>query len=370
MYLYETKKWNIKLTMSQHQVLSIFCEKEIAHAYDCRKYLISKFNKEIAPKNVRKHVLNLCSLGLLKRKVIEEPTKHSAIYYTLSSLGIFYVINQSNRISDDLHYTVSIEPIIKNHLNNPLFKYFLYPIIDQKLIHKIDDYNIFAFVKIYLNDCTQSLNTLFEDLLEIKKNGGQSYPISTIEHLLDSSLTKNDYGSLSEFIKYIQQRFNINGLDPNLSKIEEIKKNNTFKITSKNKILLLEKNENKDKIFLYEQQNNNKTLIFEFNYETIDSQSDTYFINEIRPQSIEDSIIFYQERIEREYKNVHLPKLLHKLIENCHHHYYHPYYGTRNIIENYLLLANNSNFVSYLDKIKQDFDSQYNLFKSMQNLML
>lgn len=224
--LYESKKWNIKLTISQHQVLSIFCEKEITHAYGCRKYLISRFKKEIAPKNVRKQVLTLCSLGLLKRKVMEESAKHSAIYYTLSSLGIFYVISQSNRISDDLHYSVRIESVIKNHSNNPLFKYFLYPIIDQKLINKIDNNNIFAFLNIYLKDCTRTLGTLFEDLLEIEKNGGQSYYISTMENLLDSSLTEHDYGSLPEFINYIQQRFNINGLDPDLSKIEEIKKNN------------------------------------------------------------------------------------------------------------------------------------------------
>jgi hypothetical protein len=152
--LYESKKWNIKLTLSQHQVLSIFCEKEITHAYDCRKYLISRFKKEIAPKNVRKQILTLCSLGLLKRKVMEESAKHSAIHYTLSSLGIFYVISQSNRISDDLHYSVRIESVIKNHPNNPLFIYFLYPIIDQKLINKIDNYSIFAFLNIYLNDCT------------------------------------------------------------------------------------------------------------------------------------------------------------------------------------------------------------------------
>lgn len=158
-----------------------------------------------------------------------------------------------------------------------------------------------------------------------------------------------------------------------MSKIEEIKKNNTFKITSNKKILLLEKNENKDKLSLYEQQNNNnKTLIFEFNFEKIESHSDTFFITEIRPQSIEDSIIFYQKRIEREYKNIHLPKLLHKLIANCYHNYCnpHPHYDTRNVLENYSLLANNSKFLSHVDKIKQDFDSQYNLFKSMQNPIL
>jgi hypothetical protein len=357
--------------MSQHQLLSIFLEKEIAHTYDCRKYLISRFKKEIARTNVRKQILTLCTLGLLKRKAIEGPTKHSAIYYTLSSLGIFYVISQYNRIFDDLHYSVRIELIIKNHPNNPLFKYFLYPIIDQKLINKIDNFTIFAFLNIYLNDCTKSLCTLFDNLLEIEKYGGQSYYISTIDNLLDSSLTENDYGSLPEFINYIQQRFNINGLDPKLSKIEKIKKNNTFRITSNKKILILEKDENKNKLSLYEQQNNdNKTLIFEFNLEKIESHTDTYFINELRPQSIEDSIISYQQRIEREYKNIHLPKLIHNLIENCYHNYYHPQYDTRNALENYLLLANNSKFVSYLDKIKQDFDSQYNLFKSMQNTIL
>lgn len=365
--LYKTKKWNIKLTTPQHQVLLIFCEKEIAHAYECRKYLISKFEKEIAPKNVRKLVLTLYSLGLIKRHPMEEVTKHSAIYYTLSPLGIFYLINESKRIFSDLHYSISIDAILKNHPHNIFFKYFLYPIIEQRLVNKIDNYDIFAFLNSYLNNCTRSLITIFDDLLQIEKNGGQSYYITTVESLLDSSLKENDYGSLPNIIKYIQDRFNITGLDPTNSKIEEIKKNGLLKITSNKKILFLKRDNMKNKLLLYEQGNKNKNIIFKFNLERIDSLPGIDSIIEFRSQSIEDSIIFYQQRIEREYLKNHLPKLLHNLLENCHYNYHTSHYNTRDIFENYSLLANNPNSLIHLDKLKQDFDSQYNLFKSMTN---
>ena len=47
--------------------------------------------------------------------------------------------------------------------------------------------------------------------------------------ILDSSLTEIEPDTLPDFIIYLQERFNINELDANKSKIEEIKKSDNIK---------------------------------------------------------------------------------------------------------------------------------------------
>jgi hypothetical protein len=238
--------------------------------------------------------------------------------------------------------------------------------MDKKLLNKIDHYTIFNFLNTYLNDCFRSLSNLFNKLGEIEKNGGQSYYISTIKNLFDSTLTGKDYGSLPDFISYIQKCFNIKGLDTDNSKIEEIKKNSLFKITSKKKVLFLETDEKKEKLSLSEVKNKNRTTIFEFDLEKIDPE--TYFINELRSESIEQNLIVFLRRIETEYKEIHLSNLVLKLLKFFYLEY-NSRYNNRDIIDSYTLLANNHNFLTHLNKIKQDFDSQYNLFKSMTNTL-
>jgi hypothetical protein len=87
---------------------------------------------------------------------MEENTKHNAVYYTLSSLGIFYIINNSNLIINDLNFSPSIKNLFVNHQYNYIFKLFLYPIIEQHLIKKLDD-GIFTELRFYMRDCSNSI---------------------------------------------------------------------------------------------------------------------------------------------------------------------------------------------------------------------
>ena len=49
---------------------------------------------------------------------MKKPTINSRIYYTLSPLGIFYVISKSDLISSELNFSISIKLLINNHPNN------------------------------------------------------------------------------------------------------------------------------------------------------------------------------------------------------------------------------------------------------------
>ena len=340
--------------------LWIFCEKEIAHAYECRKYLISKYNKKIAPKNVSKHVIRLLELGLIKRKTMEENTKHNAVYYTLSSFGIFYIINNSNLISHDLSALISIKSLFANHPYDAIFKFCLYPIINQQLIKKVDN-EILTELEFYLRECSQSIKRRLESLLEIEKNGGYDYFVSSYPSILDSSLTEIEPGTLPDFIIYLKERFNINELDENKSKIEEIKKSEILKITSNEKVLFLKLDEKNNKAILYEQNTNSNEIIFNFD---LAHYSDIYIITEFISQSVEQNIISSQAELERGFQGNPLSSLLLRLLRNNFYNYYSQS-SKKKDFQSYVLLANNHKFMTLLKKIKDDFDSQYYLFKSM-----
>lgn len=361
LHIYKTKRWDIKLTKLQHQILWIFCEKEIAHAYECRNYLISKYNKEIAPKNVRKYILKLAEIGLIKRKMMEERTKHNAVYYTLSSFGIFYIINNSNLIAHDLDPFLNIKSLFVNHPYDNIFKYFLYPIINQRLIKKIDNEEILRELIIFLRNCSNSIKKILRDLLKIEKNGGYSYIVTIFPYILDSSVTEISPGTLPYFILFLQKRLNINGLDINKSKIEEIKKSEILKITSNEKVLFLKLEEKKNKAILYQENNGSKEIIFNFDLE---KDLEVYFISEFVTSTTEEKIISYQPIIEREFHEKHLPALGLGLLQ-ANYSVHNSQSFKKEDEQSYTLLANNPEFMTLLEKIRNDFDLKYHLFKSM-----
>ena len=89
----------------------------------------------------------------------------------------------------------------------------------------------------------------------------------------------------------------------------------------------------------------------------------TYYLD-----TLEQNLIVFLRQIETEYKAIHLSNLVLKLLKFFYLQY-NSRYNNRDIIDSYTLLANNHNFLTHLNKIKQDFDSQYNLFKSMTNTL-
>ena len=235
---------------------------------------------------------------------MEENTKHNAVYYTLSSFGIFYIINNSNLISHDLSTLISIKPLFENHPYDDIFKYFLYPIIGLQLIKKIDNEEILSELKFYLKHCSESIKKKLGDLIEIEKNGGEPYLVSSFPSILDSSVTEIEPNTLPDFIIYLQKRFNINGLDINKSKIEEIKKSEILKITSNEKVLFLKLDEKKNKAILYQENTKNNEIIFYFD---LAKNSDIYIITEFTSPTVEQNISSYQAIIEREFQeNIYL----------------------------------------------------------------
>jgi hypothetical protein len=207
---------------------------------------------------------------------------------------------------------------------------------------------------------------MLEYMLKIEKDGGESSFVTSFPSILDASVTEIEPGSLPDFIRIIQKRFNINGLDINKAKIEEIKKDKIFMITSNEKVLFLKLDEKKSKAILYEQNSNKKETIFNFDLEKF---LDCSIITEFMPKTIEQAVFSYQNAIETAMERIHMPALIHRLVQD-----YSLAHSSRSFTneyqQNYILLANNYKFMSHLEKIKQDFDSQYILFKSMNNSIL
>lgn len=196
---------------------------------------------------------------------------------------------------------------------------------------------------------------------DIEKKGGINYLVSSYPSILESNSKVIEPNTLPDFILYIKRKFNIMELDENNSKIEEMKKSEILMITSNTKVLFLKLDEEKNKAILYTQNDNIKEIIFNFDLEKFE---DIYVISEFIPQTIEQEIISRQGIIEREFKEICLPKLIFSILEN-HYRTYRSFSQINEDMQDYILLASNHEFMKNVKKIKHDFDSKFDLFRSM-----
>ena len=94
--------------------------------YSCYKFMNSD-GRKISYKNVHKRIKKLHSLGLIERLDGSESNKHAAIFYRLSSFGVYFSIR---------NYLAGIE-LLSNHSRNPLFDIILYRFISKKTLEQL-----------------------------------------------------------------------------------------------------------------------------------------------------------------------------------------------------------------------------------------
>ncbi|MDF0681670.1 MAG: hypothetical protein P0116_11980 [Candidatus Nitrosocosmicus sp.] len=186
-YLYENNSLSNKnLGKTADKILNSFIRRKICSAYQCFKDLSIELNKEgksISYKNVHEPVQKLLSYNLIRKATnrVGNPTKHGAVYYTLTSFGMFYLM-KSRRIWD--------LDFILEHDKNELFEFLLYPIIKVETLRSLTDPEIIHTIFMYLIRCCQEIeNTYFVRLKYVEEIGGIETLLTSIESLLDPNWT-------------------------------------------------------------------------------------------------------------------------------------------------------------------------------------
>lgn len=224
MYIFQiSEKWNrsIKLADSTKKVLLYFANGNVLSIWGCHRLLLEdykKFNKKISYKNVYKKVMQLESLGLIKRIFPSDgkPTLRRAINLKIISLGIFYVFK--NKL-----YYQGLD-IIGGLESDGLYETFLYPCIEKRTVLRIRDSYLMNGIFNYLSRCCNLIDQEFEKFKSIEKEGSISLSIATTETIMEDDLKDVHTFGLKGFTDYLSDKFKIKWLKNEKTKIK-IKRN-------------------------------------------------------------------------------------------------------------------------------------------------
>jgi hypothetical protein len=149
-YISELSKYphrNVELALVAKRILRYFAENECLSTYQVFTHLKTT-KHSMAYKNAHKRVHKLHSLNLIK-EVKQENTKHGAIYYRLTTGGIFRLIYGSRGIP-----VYNQRKLLEYYGDNVIFKTFIYPFIERKTLIQLPSYVLFvAPVFSFVDEC-------------------------------------------------------------------------------------------------------------------------------------------------------------------------------------------------------------------------
>lgn len=244
------QKGHISLTYQEEWILSLFARNRITSTYMIWKSFNS--SHKIAYKNVHKKVAKLHNLELIT--IVKKSEKHGAIYYELTSLGVFYLIKSQN-------YPQSSK-LIDNYSNDEILNIYLYPYFEKQTIRSLNSVITKGIILDYLRDC---LRDIYSDVYDIMMNTRQEMTTA----FLWSMIPSNDSTLNKYFLQYLRERFEINWLNDNAS-LEKSSDGKELRITSDNeKYLVIKLDEKKSSMDNNHAVSNatlmdNEHVIFEF----------------------------------------------------------------------------------------------------------
>ena len=203
----------------------------------------------------------------------------SSLYYSISSAGLFYLFKTNLAKVDK-------QLILKNK-DDWIFKSLLYPYLDLKTLEKIQSKRLLGKIFSYFNKCCDIIHGNLTILNGIEERGGEEYFLAVTGALTDPEYENDGYGS-KQFIEYLKNKFNIEWLDVNNTKIIEVDKNRLFKICD-------EKNSKNDELLFELYPERGIAILSERNYKILDwfnieGCSGDFNIRHFNPFMVEDYI--------------------------------------------------------------------------------
>ena len=219
------------------QILEFFINKPYLSTYQIHKVL-KKTGQATKHENIRRKVKRLYSLKLIENtSEVRKPRElmHSAVYYKLTTGGIFYLIYKARIMQTSS--TRSKRKFIQYHGDNIIFKTFLYPYFERETLLQI---NLIPFYEIsrYLQKCCGATDDV---LASLEKFGNKQLTMP-----LFPWNGEYDRGAImlleNEFRLSLGQTF----------RIEKIDKDRALKISNENDVVTLIKRdeEKEDRAFL------------------------------------------------------------------------------------------------------------------------
>ncbi|MGB9169470.1 MAG: hypothetical protein WCB31_11140 [Nitrososphaeraceae archaeon] len=150
----------MSLNDNQIKYLAIFIVNPNYSAYDIHA---GKGTSSFKYRYVKLMLRKLHELQLIKIKIVKKGRgKHSSKHYVLTDYGIFYMLKNSNLLSNDLIGKITfnfIQSLIINYYNSKIFNYLLFPFIkldtirssnmSSSMLYGIRNYLILHCQKIY-----------------------------------------------------------------------------------------------------------------------------------------------------------------------------------------------------------------------------
>jgi hypothetical protein len=246
---------NMALGLVEDEFLGYFAQNPCLSAYQLcslhnspQKLWISKriHKKERRPmiyKNVHKRVKRLYELNLIEKE--EKESERGAIYYRLSTGGIYYLIHNKSRDFIDL-----LKKVLQNHSDNIIFKRFLDPYVKRDTILQIESSSRKSQICSYLHDCCDETERAIESI----NRSSSRYIVEQV--FLWQDVPGADEWRLKDFLK---RKFDVDWLEnAEIRKADE----NTIKISHGSKSISIKLNDKKDKAIL----TINRKNVYEFTF--------------------------------------------------------------------------------------------------------
>ena len=247
---------NIALGLVEDEFLEYFAQNPCLSAYQLwslynspQKLWIFKriHKKERRPmiyKNVHKRVKRLYELNLIEKE--EKESERGAIYYRLSTGGIYYLIYKKS-----LKFITILKNVLQNHSDNIIFKIFLDPYLKRDTIIQIESTSRKSQICSYLHGCCEATETALES---INRNSSG--------HIVEQVFLWQDVPGVDShsLIDFLKRAFNVNWLEnPEIRKSDD---GNTIRISSGSKSISIGLNDKKDKAIL----TINRKNVYEFTF--------------------------------------------------------------------------------------------------------
>ncbi|MDN5868775.1 MAG: hypothetical protein L0H55_15430, partial [Candidatus Nitrosocosmicus sp.] len=221
-----------KITSVAENFLYYFLKYSNSSTYGIHKHIESDYkneNKSINYKNVYQRVQILLENDLIKEitRPNGETNKHGAILFKISSFGIFYLLlNNLHRYNKDM---------ILKHIENPFFKFYLFPYFEVDTIKQITDDKVVNLIFDYLNKCALEMDKFLDFLKDIKEDGGTFSSVDFTLSIFDRNPAADDQNKKTtepSLVEVIRKVFE--SLCPKSKKktrIEIIKENKKARLT-------------------------------------------------------------------------------------------------------------------------------------------
>lgn len=382
------EKWDTKSI----EILRFFVQQNAASTYQCFKYLNEKKKIKISYKNVHKKIGKLLSLQLIMQNNQRSDSKdneylrnvtiykHGAIYYKLSSLGLFYIISNKIIVNDFWEIYTSL---VMNHHDFVIYKNILYPHIPLKILREIKSEFIWHLILAYIEDCCVVIQNVFEYIFKqdyiaepMKKIGGILYCSPFFSELVLEEFKMNkSFFSLDSLDKEVKKPYKLNQeiiLDENNKEILKVLADIHFDNTLYFKISEMGTTNNEKKLQIFKDTYRDPTnLIFEFGIENKEKHNLQYFKDSYIPMTWNKLLKWYLEGGD------YLAELTNKLIElivNMLSVKYEIILSSsekdgpqgNNVLNDLQLLRNNNHFFDTFYTIKEYIQDNFKNFEQMK----